>query len=261
MQNLDASKVFSGTLEKSAKSLDFLTKPRLEQQVVNEIDMTVKITLELSVQVFQVEYNIFCDTTHEDVTEFQPGVSAHEITSQSHYFGCGMKARANLDNINGTWLEFVIGLPLLQDFAVSVMSFTPDSEFLVHWTERAGKMTDLVLDYETPEGQMHKLCPVQMSFCGALLIPLPGTYVNLSITPFYDQHTGITYNHVDGLRPFIYLDANNTYSCDVDTTIVTIEFQFIGRYDEISVTSVPFRSSFNFKESENFMQLIQILSG
>ena len=81
--------------------------------------------------------------------------------------------------------------------------------------------------------------------CPLGTIPVHGVYLDISLTPFYNDLRGVTFHHLEAFDPQILNISDTEYGYMDGKATATVRFQFVGLFNGIEVTSNPFLSVFN----------------
>ena len=129
---------FTETQQATSDLVQLETKPNppiLRDQIVNDIVSTVEIRLQLIEKNSHFEFKIVCNDIEVFYGPF-PSAQQFEFLTETEDFGCHFKVRSFDENVPSKWLEFVIGVSLLEILSVKLVGNT---EFYFFYSARAGK--------------------------------------------------------------------------------------------------------------------------
>ena len=150
MQNYSlVLEVHSENEMKSISVLNLVTKPPLpylRDQLVNEVDDSVVITIELPHSASIFEFEIICDTLSYPHGPMD-AVLVHTFGTLPEQFGCKFKTRCSRYSSFSDWLEFVVGVAVLEDFRMKKTHFM-EKDFTMSWKVRTGWYSHLSFSYQ-----------------------------------------------------------------------------------------------------------------
>ena len=129
---------FTETQQATSDLVQFKTNPNapiLIDQKVNDFDSTVQISVQFTEKVSYFEYKIIRNDSEVLYGPFR-STQLFEFLTETEDFGCHFKIRSFHEDVHSKWLEFVIGVSLLEELSVKVAGST---EFFFFYSARAGK--------------------------------------------------------------------------------------------------------------------------
>ena len=236
---------FLETQQATSDLVQFKTNPNapiLRDQIVNDIDSTVKISLQFNEKISYFEYIIICNDVEALYGPFS-SAQLFEFITETEHFGCHFKARSFFEDVPSNWLEFVIGVSLLEDLSVNLVG---KNEFFFFYSVRAGKWSHVHFSYVTETLKVDTSCPAPALSCMVEGKDIPGVYLNFTVTIFLDSFPGLTDFIVAGFPPYLQQSFNPKYKTVDERPTVILSFMFFGQYDEIQVTTEPYVEDFSY---------------
>ena len=234
--------------ENQRNSSDFLevttrpSKPYLRQLDVNKVERTSYMVLEIAEHVYNFDYRILCNGSEKLHESNQFKSYQYDFTSQPEHYGCNFKTWSTVNSAESFRLSFIIGFGVVE----SVIIDKSDVDDVQLISTYSGLASQLLVQYEIPPSHVYEdYFSTKSMPCSLGAMPVRGVYVEIKVTPIEEDIVGLAYTHVEPFLPHVLNVEPISYSYNEQSPVGECNFQFVGRYDKIEVTSSPYIATFH----------------